>query len=524
MNVTGQLESQGYTIEREVVEYLPSQERVLQYVLYDPTVLGILYYGGVRGGKSFTICKAAIHVLENFPTASCLLARDTRVNLEATTLKTLWGNDRFGHPVMPYGIYDERRHNQTKGYIDWPNGGYLAMMGLDTKQNVGRIKSTEWSFVGLEEVNGISWQIVKFVIETRMTHSIGPRKILMTTNTDHGEDEVYKFFFIDHTCDPGKFCKNCPRGVCRFRRVLADTLANRKNLPKEFIEGAQHLAATDPRYHEIYMQGKFANVSGSIFPEYDERIHILDVPHGWQPPEHWRKARGYDHGYGGGASCMEEALIADDGTKIFWEEMYLEGASRPDVKVISEKLIDRGITFIGHADPSIQIGNQYKNEGENITSVKALFEEHGVIMELADNDVSGGIERMKTLLTPDKDHKCPVPGANIEGLPNQPYIYLLRVGGVLRCPNLNRQLKKYRNRQSVRGAENPLKWDPVKEDDHALDPARYIINGQPLPEKFQPKEPMQGTSRWASKMQLKKSGTDPDALREAGDLGMLSSL
>lgn len=511
------LTAQGYDVETEHVDYLETQQTALQYVLYDPTVLAVLLYGGVRGGKSFAGCKAAIQVLEHFPGANVLLARDTRVNLEATTLKTLWGTDKQGNPVLPYGIYDERDHNQTKGFINWPNSGYLSMMGLDSKQNIERVKSSEWSFVVLEEVTGIAWKIVKFIVETRMTHSIGPRKLLLTTNTDRGEDEVYKFFFNDHTCNPDKFCANCPDGRCQFRRILADTLANRKNLPPEYIKRTEHLAKTDPRYHAIYMKGQFANVSGSIFPEYNERIHILDVPAGWEAPAEWNIERGYDHGWGGAPCCELDALIVPDGTIIFADEIYTDPTNRPDVKVVSSLLHDRGITYIGHADPSIRNKNQYRSEGEDITSVQALFQDHGVMMELADNDVNGGIERIKTLLTPDPDHKCPVPGAAIEGLPNQPYIYILRVGGYLRCPNLNRQFKKYRNRENLRGEQNPKKWDPVPEDDHALDPARYIINGRPMPAKFRPPEPEQGTSSWAHKLQLKKKAIrDPSALNDSG--------
>ena len=509
MSILDTLQAQGYEVEKETVEYLESQEQVLQYVLYDPTVLGILYYGGVRGGKTFTICKAAIHVLEHFHGAHALLARDTRVNLEATTLHTMWGNDRHGFPVLPYGIYDERDHNQTKGFINWNNGGYLAMMGLDTKQNIDRVKSSEWSFVGLEECNGIAWKIVKFIIETRMTHSIGPRKILLTTNTDHGEDEVYKFFFETHTCNPDKNCRNCPRGRCQFRRVHADTIANRKNLPEEFIERAEHLAKTDPRYHEIYMQGKFANVSGTIFTEFDERVHVIDLPHGYEWTDDWVPRRAYDHGWGGSPSCMLEAMIHPaTGTCVFWDEYYTNPDDRKTVKLMSKDFHDMRVNFIHHADPSIQNKNQ--DDGDDITSTKALYQRYGIMMELANNDVSGGIELMKNLLVPDPKHKCPVPGAAIEGLPNSPYIYIARVGGYTKCPNLLRQFKNYKNKQNVRGEENPNKWDPVKIDDHALDPARYIVNGMPLPQKFRKAEPKPHTSGWAAKLQFKKAGTQPD--------------
>ena len=513
---------QGFIIEREEVKYQDSQILTLQYVLYDPTVLAILLYGGVRGGKSFTVCKAAVNTLELFPGANVLLARDTRVNLEATTLMTLWGEDFHGKPILPYGIYSEKQHNQTKGFINWARNGYLSMMGLDSKQNIERVKSSQWSLVCLEEVTGIAFKIVKFIIETRMTHPVGPRKVLLTTNTDRGEDEVYRFFFEEHTCDPKRHCEHCPHGRCQMRRVLVDTLKNRDNLPTSFVDRAEHLAMTDPRYHAIYMQGHFANVSGSIFPEYSERTHILDLPPGYEFPDDWPKVYAYDHGYGGGASCLLEARVAPDRTIIITNEMYEEPEDNPDVKSIAANIKDLGVNYVNYADPSIRNRNTYKNNGQDLTSVQALFRDHGVVMDLADNDVSGGIERWKTLLRPDPEHKCPVPGAHVEGLPNQPYFYIARVGGYLRAPNLSRQMKKYKNRETIRGESNPEKWDPEKIDDHAVDPGRYIVNGQPMPAKFMPPVPQQGTAGWAKKLQLRKvKSQDPDALVETDGFRMV---
>lgn len=519
MNVIDTLTEQGYDVEHEAVEYLPTQEKVLQYLLYDPEVLAVLYYGGVGGGKSFTACKATIQILEQFPGAHCLLARDTRVNLESTTLQTLWGTDQKGHPILPYGIYDERDHNQTKGFINWPNGGYLQMMGLDTKSNISRVKSMQLSLAVLEEVNGIAWKIVKFIIETRMRHEVGPRKVLLTTNTDQGEDDVYKFFFTEHTCDPEKYCKNCPGNRCQMRRVLASTLDNKENLPDSYTKRTQHLAESDPRYHKIYMEGKFENVSGAIFPQFDERIHIIDFPAGYEWPDNgeWITRYGYDHGWGASPSCLLEAKIhVPTGQIVYWDEYYTNPEDQMTPKKMSADFHDMRVNYVHHADPSIVAKNQA--EEDEITSVQLQFARYGITMEPANNDVSGGIVLMQTLLQPDPDHKCPIIGVAAEGLPNFPYMVMARVGGGLRTPNLRRQIKNYKNKQNVRGEENPDKFDPVKIDDHALDPARYIANGAPLPVKFRKEPPKPGTSGWAHKMQLKKKGLeDPNALRGGDD-------
>lgn len=498
----------------EQVRYVDSQQQVLQYILYDPLVDVVLYYGDVRGGKSFAICKAALQCMEFFPGSANLLARDTRVNLEATTLDTLFGADSHGNLLLPPGIYSERDHNRTKGFINWWNGSKLCMWGLDNKQNIDRIKSSQWSFVGLEEATGIAWGIIRFILDTRMSHPQGPRKALLTTNTDRGQEEVYKYFFEEHNCDPsGRFCKAC-LGPCRKRRVYAELRANAGNLPRSFMQNVERLEKTDPRYHAIYMRGQWANVTGSIFPEYSETVHIIDLPEGYEFPEEWPKVRAYDHGWGASPSCLLEARIAPDGTIIYTDEYYTDPEQRPDVGSISEDFAGMGVNYVHFADPSIRAKNQYRSEGRELSSVQDLFAEHGVTMDLANNDVNGGIERMKTLLRCEQEHRCPIPGAAIEGLPNQPYLYIARIGGYLKAPNLNRQMKKYRNKETVRGEQNPTSWDPVKIDDHALDPARYIVNGRPVPGKTEQQQAPRGTSGWAKRLQLEKKAQTGDGLQE----------
>ena len=494
----------------EDIEYLETQKQVIQTILYDDSVLALLWYGGVRGGKTLGGCKTTIAVNDHFPGASTLIARDTRVNLEATTLDTFFGVDTFGQSVIPPMWYLEEEYNRTKGVIQDKNGGKICMWGLDSKQNIDRVKSSQWSFLWLEEVTGIAFPIVKFLLNTRLSHPVGPRKALLTTNTDRGEDEVYKLFFEDHTCDPEKFCKECD-GRCSFRRIYSSTRENYRNLPQKYVERSEALARTDPRYHGIFMEGKWANISGSIFPEFSERIHILDFPAGYEwADEIAETVYGYDHGWGGAPSCMLEAKVLHDGTIIFWDEYYTDPQDRPDVGSISRDLIDLKITYIHFPDPSIRAKNQYKDKGSNLCSVQDLFQEHGITMDVdnTNNDVSGGIEKMKTMLIPQREHLCPVPGIAKEGLPDQPFIYLARVGGHLRCPNLNRQFKKYKNRENLRGEQNPNKWDPMPIDDHALDPARYIVNGRPRRPKTEAEEPSQSSSGWAKKLQLKKESLD----------------
>jgi PBSX family phage terminase large subunit len=481
----------------EQIEYTQHQNDALWYAVEDPEALAILLYGGVRGGKSFTVCKAAQLISQKYPGSKALIGRDTRVNLKATTQSDFFDVDAKGNPTVMPDLYDPKGWNETSGILKWKNNSATMFWGLDDRMSIKRIKSTQWSFCALEEATGISIEIIKFLLRTRLSHPIGPRKMILTTNTDEGEEDIYKLFFKDHHCRRGEFCANC-QGNCRYRRVYSSTLDNEKNLPPDYVSEIKKLAASDPTYYAVYVLGQFKSLGGLIYPGYDERMHVLDIPPGFEFAD-YEVVYGYDHGWQGAPACLLEGYVLSDGTIIFMNEYYHIGKT---VKEMADDWKARGITRVQFCDPQVMKNTQYSknNDGsQKICSIADLFEEEGVYMEAADNNVDGGIEKVRNMLLPDKDRRNPV-----NGIPNAPQWYIARVSGDMRCPNLHAQMLSYKSKPDAKGDFDPTGYNPIKKNDHAVDPMRYIVNGRPPKPMSEDDEPKQGTAAWARQKAMEK--------------------
>lgn len=493
----------------ESVEYLPSQRKVMGFTVHKDELLAIYMYGGVRGGKSFIACKVAQCVAAQFPGAEILICRDTRVNMKQTTQQTFFGIDANGEPVTCRDFYDlGKGWNETMGELRFHNGSRICFWGLDTTEHIDRVKSTQWSLIIVEEANGVRFDIIEFLLYTRLSHPIGPGKMLLISNTDKGEDNLYRMFFREHNCTLDRECAMCG-GKCQFRRVHVSTLDNEKNLPEKYMKNIKKMAENRKEYARIYVHGEHVVVEGLIYPMYDERYNVLDFPIGYEFPDYVETVHGYDHGFSGSPSCLLTAKVWPDGTIVFWDEYYEKGKT---VRAMSEDFKASNVRQVQCADPSIRNKNQ--DDSGRLTSIQQLYLENGIIMGLADNDVDGRIERMRDLLERDPEHICPIIGLPIEGIKNVPKLFIARQGAKLKCPNLHSQIMQRVNKKDSKGRVAGKKYSPEEGNDHALDPAEYIVNArykgrlQPAP------EPAQGTSAWAHRKAVEKM------LRTRADSGL----
>lgn len=507
-------------IIREEIEYNETQELMLKWSIAYPNIRCIYCHGGVRSGKSLGLCKIAQIISQKFPMSKTLIARDTRVNLKNTTLKTFFGYDFFGRPVVMPQLYRERDYNKTEGYLKWLNGSETYFWGMENPDDISRVKSTEWSAILIEEADALDVAVIQFLLETRLSHPQGPHKMMLTSNTDTGHSDLYRLFYETHDLakNPGEICDHC--GIeCEFRTIPSTTLGNEQNLPDNYVRRIKRMEFSDPRMYKVYVMGEFMEFTKKIFPEFDQNTHIVDIPASWVPPPGSHTVYGYDHGYGGAPSCLVECLLLPDGTFLFWDEMWLWDESKNQsytVMEMQQMFKDRDIQYIDAADPSIRNKTQYRENGEGageLCSVQDLYTTYQISMELANNDVSGGIEKMKSLLIDDAEHQHPV----YPEIDHCPHLLIARRGGQNKCPNLTRQFLKYRNKTNARGEVNATKWDPVKKDDHAIDPARYIINSPLSASYIRDPLPEEGTVAWVKHHMKEKIRKEQTGEREVSE-------
>ena len=199
--------------------------------------------------------------------------------------------------------------------------------------------------------------------------------------------------------------------------------------------------------------GKFAVGEGLVYPEFDERIHVIEP---FDVPFEWQDNISIDPGLHNPLSAHWYAVDYDGNVYVIYE--YFQAGK--DVDFHARKIKEICSKLGWHTDEKGRIralidsaANQRTLASER--SVTDLFYERDILVNPNVNkNLFAGIQRVKSYLNPKN------------GLPN---LYIFSS-----CVNLIRELKSY-----FWGKEDV----PVKKDDHALDEMRYYLMSSPHNEK-----------------------------------------
>ena len=200
---------------------------------------------------------------------------------------------------------------------------------------------------------------------------------------------------------------------------------------------------------ETRRYGRFAAGAGLVYPEFDERVHVIEP---FPVPKEWYDAISIDPGLNNPLSAHWYA-VDFDGTVYVVAEHFEAGK---DVGYHSEKIKEICARLGWHAGRYGRIEALIDSAANQRTlssmkSVSELFAEYGIAVNPhVDKDLFSGLQRVKSYLKV----------AN-----GKPKIYIFRS-----CVNLIRELKTYRFAEGDR---------PVKYDDHALDELRYYLMTRP---------------------------------------------
>ena len=195
--------------------------------------------------------------------------------------------------------------------------------------------------------------------------------------------------------------------------------------------------------------GKFATSEGLVYPEFDERIHVIEP---FPIPKEWQDNISIDPGLNNPLSAHWYAVDFDDNVYVVFEH-YKAGMDidyhAEKIKEICDKL--RWKTD-GRGRISALIDSASRQRTlSGIKSVAELFYERGILVNTdVEKDLFSGIAQVKSYLKRDN------------GLPN---IYIFNT-----CVQLIREIKGY-----FWGSGDT----PRKADDHALDEMRYYLMSRP---------------------------------------------
>lgn len=254
--------------------------------------------------------------------------------------------------------------------------------------------------------------------------------------------------------------------------VYEEIYMNKSNDPEiwcEFMEwsdnpylSAEEIGALEKCLSEEQLQsrryGKFASGAGLVYPEFDERVHVIEP---FAVPKEWQDNISIDPGLNNPLSAHWYAVDYDDNVYVMFEHF----AAGRDVDYHAAE-IKRICNLLGwYTDGKGRVRALIDSAAKQRTlagvkSVCELFYERDILVNPdVDKDLFTGIARVKSYLRRDN------------GLPN---LYIFSS-----CVNLIRELKSY-----FWGSGDV----PRKADDHCLDEMRYYLMSRPKKLPIEPEK------------------------------------
>jgi phage terminase large subunit-like protein len=216
---------------------------------------------------------------------------------------------------------------------------------------------------------------------------------------------------------------------------------------------------------EARQYGKFVAMSGLVYKEFNEDIHVIDP---FDVPKEWYDNISIDPGLDAPLSAHFYAVDNDYNVYAI-EEHYKAGESvewhAQQLHAIADRL-GWPKDYNGYLRTLIDsAANQKTLAAEK--SVTDLFYDHKVLADTnVEKDVWTGIQRVKQYL---KLREHPQRDVWPRG---KPKLFIFR-----NCANMIREIKSYRWKPQTKSGEQVDK--PIKKNDHAMDDLKYYIMSRP---------------------------------------------
>lgn len=200
---------------------------------------------------------------------------------------------------------------------------------------------------------------------------------------------------------------------------------------------------------EARRYGKFTALGGLVYPEFDERVHVIEP---FEVPPEWQDNISIDPGLNNPLSAHWYAVDFDDNVYVIAEHFE----AKKDVQYHSQRIKEISSRLNWHTASNGMISALIDSAARQRTlasskSVVDLFYDNGILTNPKVNkDMFSGISTVKRYL---KDGE------------GKAHLFIFK-----NCTNLIRELKSY-----WWGDEDL----PIKSDDHCLDELRYYLMSKP---------------------------------------------
>lgn len=432
---------------------LPKQREFLQSVLDPEGPQYVAYYGGYGSGKSLVLC-ASIITQAVLHGGDYVVARFHMPELRRTTMKTFL-------EICPKELILEVRVADAEVHLKSRNG--KAIVFFVGVEEPGKLDSLNLSGFAIDEASQTSEEAF-LKLQGRLRNPKGLRKGLLVGNPK-GRDFVYRYF-VSKIAVKEDSRKN-------FKMIVAPSTEN-KHLPSGYVE--QLLSTYSKERIQRDIMGSFDSFEGMIYDDFSRQKHVIEP---FEIPQNWSKIMGLDHGYTN-PTAMLWAAIDHDGSVYIYRELYKRETLIKDLCAEMRSLVGctpsnpRGTEKIDaiYIDPSTKARRGQTGVSDFSTYLEYLPDYLPLV--LAQNDVSSGIDRVKTYLRDNPKTK-------------KPRLFIFS-----NCVNLIEEIGEYRwaELSSTQEGTKNQKEEPRKYNDHACDALRYLIMSRPDPSKKP--DPIQG--------------------------------
>jgi len=415
--------------------YLPTQWKVLKS-LESMQALNYLYSGGFGSGKTRLIGELAWELMLAYPGIEIGVFRKTRVGVYDTTYKT------FTDEVIPpeYILKSQRSTLEI-----WSlNGSYAHFFGID---NFAAKGSLRFDVILIDEATELE-EPDFIMLQGRLRGKVFPRPAMVCV------------------CNPGppagflyeKFVQNAEKPEAErdndYAYFSTDSFENIHN-PEAYFERLRKWEGT--QYYARYVLGQWVAFKGLILDSFDPKIHVIKP---FKIPYEWPKYMFVDFGYDNPMVMGWVARDPKSGTFYLYRQFYKTRTLVRDAIAIAKQMC-------------LQTGEKIEDiVADHDAENRAQFEQDWIGTIAARKDVAAGIQALQEVFL-NAAHG------------NAPGFYIFNddwsetngfwYGLIEKDPILVED-----GRPTCMQEEAGLyKWGkndvPVKENDHSIDGARYLV-------------------------------------------------
>lgn len=404
----------------------------------------VIISGPAETGKTRTALEKLDALMWKYPGAQAIIVRKTYKSLKTSVLLT-FERKVLGAWDAKEGRFDQRKSpviklggEHVEGY-HYPNGSHIYLGGMDVPD---KVLSSEWDVVYVNQAEELT---------------LNDWEIITTRTTGRAGNMPYAQVMAD--CNPGApmhwIRARADKGRLKFiesrhedNPTLYDPITHQIT-----EQGTRSLTVLDNLTGVRYLRlrlGKWAAAEGVIYEDFDRDIHIINP---FPIPADWVKFRAIDFGYTNPFVCQWWALDPD-GRLYLYREIYM-----------THRLVE---------DFARQIN--ILSQGETIRATiadhdaedRATLERYGIPTIAAMKAVSLGIQAVQTRMRKAGDGK--------------PRLFIMAGALVEADPILLNDKKPVCTEQEVESYiwiptkdGKPNKEAPLKENDHGMDPMRYLV-------------------------------------------------